>query len=908
VVRNAPATLAGRDGAIDALLAATGSGTPPVVVLSGRAGSGRTAVLDAIRARLRDQRVPTTWITATRGDASSDLGLLERMCMALADGSDLTRLLAAFHTGATSLDRLAAVFGDVLLARGRHVLLVDDAQWADPVTLALVAPLARRLKGGDVRLICAVRDPAPGHQATRLVRDRLVSAVRLGPLGVSACAAMVADALGARPSHALMTELRRLGEGAPGPMLAAVSGYRVAGGLWITDGNAYLVDPGVPPALPLTDPLFGDFTRLPAKTREILTTAAGLHRVGPSARDLIAECADSTQEEVCAAFAQAQARGMLTSLASASPDFRPPLLGRALTGHLGPYLTQRIAEAVVRRAWDGALPAAPPEYLNDQVAVAGALVDKSRAATILLRQGRSSVDTRPVETRRWLTAAARLCDGDDRMEALLKLSIACWQLGDWRTAIDTIDRLIEEYGDRLSIRAMQEAQLMRIKCLRAVKDHKALEDTVASTSHTLGNGGPALQHVTAGVALHSLGRHQETINHLELTENTWRTVGGVTGRVGHFSLNASRFMIGRIDARTYAETYDTWPDSDNMAPYEVSARVHAVIDLLLAADDLTGALSVLAKAGRTPDSLEGATKAVLCFLSGDWGLNLDIARDQMAMGLASAPMVDQDVVWRSLARVNLARAKPFGAKALLDTMRYPQSAERHLLRTVQSDVERLLGDQEKAVSLLRLGIQEAQQSEVILGTDQLWLRRADLAATDEPAVVRQCVDATARIADLVGTDSARLNHLVTRFIAERDAGPAEEAMRMAVRMNQPFTLAETITRLARFGGGTDRQLRRAYDIYFELGAYLPRTTVRRIMRERGLSVPGRQATMAEQQFVLATLVTEGLSNREAALLLQDTEKSVEGRLSRLFKQTGFRSRVELAAAVLTGTFAVDSLV
>jgi DNA-binding NarL/FixJ family response regulator len=60
--------------------------------------------------------------------------------------------------------------------------------------------------------------------------------------------------------------------------------------------------------------------------------------------------------------------------------------------------------------------------------------------------------------------------------------------------------------------------------------------------------------------------------------------------------------------------------------------------------------------------------------------------------------------------------------------------------------------------------------------------------------------------------------------------------------------------------------------------------------------------VAENERLLATLVTDGLTNRELATVLGASEKSVEGRLSRLFQRTGYRSRVELASAVLTGEY------
>ncbi|GAB7045862.1 hypothetical protein [Catenuloplanes indicus] len=74
------------------------------------------------------------------------------------------------------------------------------------------------------------------------------------------------------------------------------------------------------------------------------------------------------------------------------------------------------------------------------------------------------------------------------------------------------------------------------------------------------------------------------------------------------------------------------------------------------------------------------------------------------------------------------------------------------------------------------------------------------------------------------------------------------------------------------------------------------------MREHGLPAPGRAETLADSDRLLAALVADGLTDRQPAAATRSTEKGIEGRLSRLFLRTGHRSRVELAAAVLTGEF------
>lgn len=75
------------------------------------------------------------------------------------------------------------------------------------------------------------------------------------------------------------------------------------------------------------------------------------------------------------------------------------------------------------------------------------------------------------------------------------------------------------------------------------------------------------------------------------------------------------------------------------------------------------------------------------------------------------------------------------------------------------------------------------------------------------------------------------------------------------------------------------------------------------MREHDVPVPGRRTSTRENERLLAVLVAEGLTNRQLARVFATSEKSVEGRLSRMFARTGYRSRVELAAAMLTGEYA-----
>jgi DNA-binding NarL/FixJ family response regulator len=127
-------------------------------------------------------------------------------------------------------------------------------------------------------------------------------------------------------------------------------------------------------------------------------------------------------------------------------------------------------------------------------------------------------------------------------------------------------------------------------------------------------------------------------------------------------------------------------------------------------------------------------------------------------------------------------------------------------------------------------------------------------------------------------------------------------VRLARERGQPPELAQVIERMVRYDAADPALLPEAYTVLGDLDALLYRAWLRNLMRDKDVAVPGRRATVAENERLLAVLTAEGLGNRQLATVLQTSEKSVEGRLSRLFSRTGYRSRVDLAAAMLSGEY------
>ncbi|MEU0546520.1 AAA family ATPase [Micromonospora sp. NPDC005979] len=285
------------------------------------------------------------------------------------------------------------------------------------------------------------------------------------------------------------------------------------------------------------------------------------------------------------------------------------------------------------------------------------------------------------------------------------------------------------------------------------------------------------------------------------------------------------------------------------------------------------------RAGGRPARLSLADRCVLDFRAGRWTAALDGA---LLAEAAGQPGTDVPVA-RVAAEVLLAQGRPARARALLDAA---ADQPPHLLAAVRADLRRALGDPAAAAGVVRDALELSTGGE-------LWVLAAELATEHgDPATAR-----AARAATLPAYPAA-----VVRLIVDGDADAAAEAMEWTRRQERPYEVARTLERAVRWAGADPGLLAEAYDILGALGALLHRSRLRQFARHRGAPVAGRAETVAEGDLLLAVLVAEGLSNRELAAATQTSEKSVEGRLSRLFARTGYRSRVELATAVLAGTF------
>ncbi|WP_170210332.1 AAA family ATPase [Saccharopolyspora antimicrobica] len=294
--------------------------------------------------------------------------------------------------------------------------------------------------------------------------------------------------------------------------------------------------------------------------------------------------------------------------------------------------------------------------------------------------------------------------------------------------------------------------------------------------------------------------------------------------------------------------------------------------------------------------------AIDASFAGRWDEALDLARADLAAASAHVHGPERTATYREMAGILTARGQLNRARTVLDDARSQHLLLPHLLAVPEAELESTLGATQRAKELIEEGLRFATENGITAGTDELWLRLAESESqAGNPAAARRYADRLLQIADQLGTTGARRNALLARLLVQPDPRTAAEVIELAKARNRPFELATTLAAVTESVEGRQKLIHTAYEMLGELDALIPRARLRKLMRARNMPIPGRSATVAENERLLAALITEGLSNSQLATVLGTSEKSVEGRLTRFFNKTGYRSRAELAAAMLNGT-------
>jgi DNA-binding CsgD family transcriptional regulator len=800
----------------------------------------------------------------------------------------------------------------ILSGRGPLVIAIDDAQWLDRPSASALEFCIRRLQREPVLVLLTFRadGPVPLGLDRALPPDGL-GRVQLGPLSLGAIGEILRSRLGtALPRHTLA----RLYDACGGNPLYALE-----------CGHALLEHPRMPRTnepipIPrnLTDLVRNRVRHLTPDVRRVSQMAAASSC--PRERLIRAACDDM---ESWAAIDQAIDFRVLERDGE-ELRFTHPLLRSVLYADMTPKQRRTahqqlaaIAEDLEERAWHFALGADRPNWeiarmLDDAAAHAGLRGAPEEAAALAEQATRMTPADRPGEVReRTLHAADYHFRAGDMTRSreliqsvlatglaarqsaplLIRLATIHYHQSTWPLAEQTFRQAAEQALDDPGLRAHAEQGIAFTRVMAG--DLPSALQCAKSALHWAECAddprliADSLARIASFEFLHGNGARPELLDKAEMLDAS--VVEEPAGRVSLFRPALVRGLIFKWcdqlgEARlSLADQYrhalergdeaslpfllyhfselecwaGNWDAAEQYALEGCRVAEESRQQTVLAATLYSLSL-VRAHLGRAQDAQELATEALaLCDRTG----NVPVASQVLSvLGFIALSQNDYRTAHSHLSR-------------LADAVTVFGLGEPNVVKFLPDEIEALiaLGDLETAGSL----------------TTQLKAQGKSLGRPWAQAAGARCHALLAAVdSDLRGARAA-----------------CEQALSHHERLPMPFELARTllvqgeIERQARHRQAARRSLGQALTIFEQLGAPLWAAKAHREL-SKVTSRPSRHG-LTETESRVATLVTQGLTNREIASAMFVAQNTVQTHIRHIFRKLGVRSRTELAAQLLS---------
>jgi DNA-binding CsgD family transcriptional regulator len=925
--------LCGRDeqlATLVALLDAPGR-LPAGAVIIGEAGIGKTAVWLAALEEARARHFRVLSCRPSEAEARFSFAGLADLLDGIPDEvlHELpVRQRRAFDTALALGDVeevveqgvLAFAFMRVLRSLAEEtavVLAVDDVQWLDAPSLALLRYALRRLESEPVATLVTARGEGPAWLRADLPAERVLE-VELGPLSVGALHRLLQERLGMRFPRPVLLRIWETSTGNPFFALELARALQRRGGR---------VEPGtqlpLPPALESLVQEHIDGLGLEARAVALVVAAV--------AEPSIAVVETTAGHRGATGVTEALEAGVL-ELEGERLRFTHPLLASAILASTPPgelrRLHARLAEVVPgaeARARHLALAAVEPDpTVADELETAarrararGAPAGAAELAEQALRL--TPPDDEPAVRRRSVDAADHLFAAGDTERAMTLLEHALERAAPGPERASILHRLgsvlTHTRGPQDGIARLEEA------LEHAEGDHAlaaAIELELADTLRYATGPRSAEPHAAAAVRAAELA-----------DDDALRCAAlAVFGLIN--------FRLGRgIDHEAMARAV-ALEESLALPPAMWSPKL-LLCDQLFWSHDLTGARRLAeelreaarrADGGQAPGRARGPSfvsealaepepvfyLALIEWRAGNWRRATELAEEARAPdeqsgrdGLAAVVewprtliaahrgLVDES---REHARAALAQAESAGIEAAVAGYRWVLG----FLELSEDNTTAALSHLRAARRTRELGGHEepGQMWELPDLLDAL----VAVGELDEAEVIAGAAEERARSLDRawVLALSARTRAVVAaaRGEAENAFVAFEEALAEHARAEDPFQHARTllalgiVQRRAKRRAAARATLEQALAAFEWLGAPLWAERARADLARIGGRAPARgELTPSERR--IAVLVAEGRTNREVAAALYITEHTVATALTRIYRKVGVRSRAELAS-------------
>ena len=755
-----------------------------------------------------------------------------------------------------------------LAGEGPILLAVDDLQWLDAPTLALIQFALPRLRTESVAAVLAHRGDVP-EWLRRAVPEEGFLRLELGPLSLGALHELLRARLGsgvARPT------LRRIWETSCGNPFFALE---MARALQRRGGT---VDPG-------------DELPIPADLEALV--GERLSGLSESARDvarIVAALADPVVAVVESAVGRQAELGLAEALETRVLELdgdrlrlKHPLLGSALLARTTPAerrsLHAKLAGVVPdseERAWHLALATAEPSAEVALVLEAAARSARERGAPTTVAE--------LFEQAFRLTPAANVDDGRRR---ILAAAEAHFQAGDVRRAIVLLKETLAaapalaEAGNDLALVATIQLELaLLVRFTEGVDSGLPHAETAVHAAARLDDAVLHCRALAVFSLLHFNAGRGIAHAKMELGLALERSLPGeLLGDGADQVVGHQLFWSGELDAaRLHFEERRRAFGASGREEETTALWYLSLIEWRAGNWDLAGRYAsemvVLdLQFGRRTGDLSSWPKALIAAHQGEVADARELADQCLAFLRATGTATETAGFEWVLGFLELSGGDYAAAVG------HFRSAEelRPVFAFRDPGMEWLVPDELDALVL----VGALEEAEAVLGP---WERRA------------RTLDRAWALAI-----AARVRALVLAVQGDLDGALAtfETALAEHGRVQDPFQYARTLLAL----GATQRRakrrraarmsLERALVTFERLPAPLWAKKARAELARIGGRAPSRGALTPSEERV-AALVVEGRTNREVAAALFVTERTVEAALTRVYGKLGVRSRTELA--------------
>jgi DNA-binding CsgD family transcriptional regulator len=916
----------GRDAelrSVQGFLAASSS-SPRALVIAGEPGIGKTTLWQAGVNEAHSNSVRVLVARPAEGESKLSYVALGDLLEGLRDRdlSDLPGVqrmaLEAALLRAEAKDPIqqravsAAFFGVVTsFARERPVIVaVDDLQWLDHSSAQVLAYAARRLRDQPVGFLLAARRDE-GRVATPhsnlldgLPENRL--RLELGPLTLGALHHVIRD---------------RLGRTLPRPLLARVAACSGGNPFFALEIARALLDsaaarPPVGEGLPVPDSvkqlLLRRLRRLSTGARDVLLVASAM------AHPTVGALEGAVGKDVTPALDEAEEAGMVEQN-GAAVRFSHPLYASVVYSSARATERRRIHGRVAavatnaeERARHLALSAVQPDEKLAAVLEEAAGLSLARGAPDSATElGELSVRLTPPGcasglARRCLkaadycfeagdTARARelleqtvvlISPGATRAEALLRLACVRHYERDREGAAAVLEEALGEVGDNSEQRAWIHSVFARVLAWSSDVDG-ALVQARAAGRLAEGSDDPALQF-------------------LALTAVAMCEVFAGNGLPRDVLERAFELDDPEISLAPVLLQWHPWINFSSLLVY--------VEEFGPARERLEGMLERAREGGD-----DGALPELLFWLGElEWRAgNFRLAKRHATEGYDAALQTGQQLMVAQLSSTKaLARAALGEIRGARDAADEGLTLAREL-GSAPPTIRNLA-----ALGFLELSLDDVEKAAIVLSEADDYARSTGYREPGQFLFAGNLIEA------LGATGShAEAGHLATELeaqgrglgrvwavvagargralaaAAEGKTDEASEAIGIALArqedLSMPFETARTllaaglIERRRRQKRAARELLERAAAVFDELGARLWADKARaELARVSGRRPEGQELTATERR--VATLVAEGLANKEVAAALFVTVHTVEAHLSRIYRKLGIHSRRDLA--------------